>query len=169
MNIRRTPQQNGIAERKNQTIDEMARSMLNDEKLPNDYWAKAMAIAVHMLNISPTKVMRKITTYEAWFYRAPNVSHLKVFGCIAYGLIDESDQGRMDKKSEKCIFIGYSIERKGYQLYNPETKNLISRRNVAFNESCFWNWDEKSMNEKVKNTSQVVNFDPLFIHRDLFS
>ena len=167
MTVTRTPQQNGVAKRKNQTIDEMARSMLNDKKFPNDYWAKAMAIDVHMLNISPTKAMRNITTYEAWFYREPTVSHLKVFECIAYGLIDESDQGKMNKKSEKCIFIGYSIERKGYQLYNLEKNKLISRRNVAFNESCYWNWDEKSMNEKVKNTSQGVNFDPLLSKRPL--
>ena len=42
------------------------------------------------------------------FIKKPNVSHLTVFGCISYALIDENDRGKMDKKSEKCIFIGYS-------------------------------------------------------------
>ena len=94
MTIRRTPQQNGIAKRKNQTIFEMARSILNDKKLPNDYWAEVVAVAIHILNISPTEVVRNITPYEARFHRKPNVIHLKVLGCIAYALIDENDQGQ---------------------------------------------------------------------------
>ena len=72
----RTSQKNGIVERKNQTIVEMARSMLIDKKLKNDYWAEAVVVAIHILNISPTKAVRKITPYEAWFHRKPNGSHL---------------------------------------------------------------------------------------------
>ena len=75
MNIRRTPQQNGIAESKNQTIVEMTRSMLNDKTLSNDYSEKVVAVAIHILNISPTKAVRNITPYEAWFHRKPNVNH----------------------------------------------------------------------------------------------
>ena len=67
----------------------------------------------------------------------------------------------MDKKSENGIFIGYSNESKGYRLYNPETKKLMIRRDVVFDESSYMNWNESSMNEKFKNTSQGVNFDPL--------
>ena len=106
--------------------------MLNDKKLPNDYWAAVLLIYVHILNISPLKAVRNTTPYEARFRRKPNVSHLKVFGCIAYALIYENDRGKKDKKSEKCIFVGYSNESKGYQLYNPETKRLIIRRDVVF-------------------------------------
>ena len=69
LTVRRTPQQNCIRKRKNQTIVEMTRSMLNDKKLLNDYWAEAVAISVHILNISPTKAVRIITPYEAWFHR----------------------------------------------------------------------------------------------------
>ena len=61
LTIRRSPQQNGIVERKNQTIFEMTRSMLNDKKLPNDYWEEAVVVAIHILNISPTKAVRNIT------------------------------------------------------------------------------------------------------------
>ena len=67
----------------------------------------------------------------------------------------------MDKKSEKCIFIGYSNEIKGYRLYNLGIKKLIIRRAAIFHESSYWNWDESSMNEKAKNTCQGVKFDPL--------
>ena len=59
----------------------MPRSVLNDEKVPNDYWAEVVAIGIHILNISPTKTMRNINPYEEWFSRKPNVSHSRVFGC----------------------------------------------------------------------------------------
>ena len=134
--------------------------MLNDKKLPNDYCVKFVVVAIHILNISPTKAVRNINSDEGWFHRKPNVSHLKVFGCIAYALVDENNQGKMDKKSEKCIFIGYSNESNGYRLNNPKTKKLIIRRDVIFYESSYWNWNESSMNKKVKNTSQGVNLDP---------
>ena len=57
--------------------------MLNDKTLPNDYRAEDVAIVVHILNISSTKVVRNITPYEVWFHRKPNVRYLKLFGCIA--------------------------------------------------------------------------------------
>ena len=92
----------------------MARSMLDNKILPKNYWAKVVVVVVHILNISLKKAMRNISPYEAWFHRKPNVSHLKVFGCVSYELINENAQGQMDKKSEKCIFIGYSNDNKGY-------------------------------------------------------
>ena len=64
---------------------------MNDKKLPNDYWAEVMVVDVHILNISPTMVVRNITPYKAWFHRKPNVIHLMVFGRIAYALIYEND------------------------------------------------------------------------------
>ena len=69
LTIRRNPQQNGMTKRKNRTIVEITRSRLNDKKLLNDCWVEAMAISVHILNISPTKAVRIITSYEAWFHR----------------------------------------------------------------------------------------------------
>lgn len=93
--------------------------MLSEKRLPNDFWAEAVATSVFLLNISLTKAMRNMTPYEAWWNRKPNVSRLKVFGSIAYSLIDSSDRSKLDKKSEKCIFVGYNDERKGYRLYNP--------------------------------------------------
>ena len=88
--------------------------MLDDKKLPNDYWVEVVVVVVHVLNISPTKAVRNITPYELWFQRKPNVSHLKVFGWITYALIDENVQGKMNYKSEKCNFICYSNEIKEY-------------------------------------------------------
>ena len=64
--VQRAPQQNGVAERKNRTIEEMARSMLKGKGLPNMLWAKAVNTAAYILNRSPAKVVRDKTTFEAW-------------------------------------------------------------------------------------------------------
>ncbi|GKB26599.1 retrovirus-related pol polyprotein from transposon TNT 1-94, partial [Tanacetum coccineum] len=61
-----TPEQNGIAERKNRTVMEMARSMLKEKKLPDNLWAEAVATAVYLLNLSPTEAVLNRTPFEAW-------------------------------------------------------------------------------------------------------
>jgi len=66
------------------------------------------------------------------------VDHFRVFGCIAYSHIPKENREKRDGKGEKCIFIGYSNESKGYCLYNPETKKMIVSRDVIFDEALKW-------------------------------
>lgn len=130
----RIPQQNGVAERKNRTVVEMARSMMTATDIPKQLWAEAVATTVYLLNLSPTKAVMNRTPYEAWKGRKPRVSHLKIFGCIAYVLDTSLSRHKIDKKFEKCILIGYSPKSTAYRLYNPLSgKDLISR-DVKFNE-----------------------------------
>ncbi|KAL0449216.1 UNVERIFIED_CONTAM: Retrovirus-related Pol polyprotein from transposon TNT 1-94 [Sesamum latifolium] len=107
-----TLQQNGVAERKNRTIFEMARTVINEKGLPKTFWAVAVDIAVDILNRCPTKSVRNKTPYEAWTELKPSVSHFKVFGCICYAHIPAEKRTKFDEKSEKCIFIGYSSDTK---------------------------------------------------------
>ena len=81
---RYTPQQNGIAERKNRTIMEMARSMMKAKHLSNKYWAEAVSCATYIMNRCPTKSVKNIIPEEAWSGRKHSVSHMRVFGCVAY-------------------------------------------------------------------------------------
>ena len=136
-----TPQQNGVAERKNRSIVETSRSMLKEKGLPKSFWAEAVSTSIYLLNRSPTKAVTEKTPYETWFGRKPNVSHLKVFGSIAYAHIPFEKRQKLDEKSIKCIFVGYSDETKGYRLYNPENKELIISRDVIFNENDAWKWE----------------------------
>ncbi|GKD29574.1 retrovirus-related pol polyprotein from transposon TNT 1-94 [Tanacetum coccineum] len=76
-----TPEQNGIAEQKNRTVMEMARSMLKEKRLPDNLWAEAVSTAVYLLNLSPTKAVLNRTPFEAWRGVKPS-AHLKVFGCV---------------------------------------------------------------------------------------
>lgn len=77
-----SPQQNGIAEHKNRTLVDKARSMLNARKLPTKFWAEAIATTAYLSNISPTQAIANRTPYEAWWGVKHTVCHLKVFGCI---------------------------------------------------------------------------------------
>ena len=144
-----TPEQNGVAERKNRTVVEMARSMMNVVGLPKKFWAEAVATAVYILNISPTKAVLNQTPYEAWKGRKPRVSHLKIFGCIAYALDNSHSRRKLDVKSKKCIFVGYSPQSKAYKLYNPVSEKVIISRDVVFHETARWDWGEEHVQQSI--------------------
>ncbi|KAA0050265.1 integrase [Cucumis melo var. makuwa] len=135
-----TPEQNGVAERKNQTVVERARSMLQMKDLSNDFWAEAVLTSIYLLNISPTKAVMNKTPFEAWYGKKPKVSHLRVFGCISYALVPSQVRQKLDKKSEKCIFVGYCTQSKAYRLHNPLNGKILIRRDVVFDESASWDW-----------------------------
>ena len=103
-----TPQQNGISERKNRTIFEMVRSLLKAKSLLKHFLAEIVACVVFLLNRCPTKSVFGKTPEEAWRGNKPNVSFFHVFGCITYSHILDERRKKLDDKSQKCIFIGYS-------------------------------------------------------------
>jgi transposase InsO family protein len=127
-----TPQLNGVAERKNRMILDMARSLLKAKKLPKQYWAEAVSCAVYLLNCCPTRSLQVVTPEEAWSGHKPSVTHVRVFSCVAFAKIPDARRTKLDDKSEKCIFVGYGDRRMGYKLYNPITKKVIISRDVIF-------------------------------------
>jgi len=98
-----TPQQNGMAERKNGTVVEMARRMMTTTSRPKNFWAEAIATVVYVLNISLTKAVMNQTPYEAWKCKKPWVSHLKIFGCIAYTLDNSSSRRKLDANLQNAF------------------------------------------------------------------
>ena len=117
---------------------ESARTMIAHAKLPNSFWAEAVATAAYVRNRLPTTAFKTPSTlYERWYERLPNMSHLKVFGCIVYTHIPDVQRQKLDKKTEKLRFVGYSQNLKGYRLLNDESKKLVIRRDVIFNEMDF--------------------------------
>ena len=132
-----TPQQNGVSERVNQTIMETVRCMLHYAHLSLNMWAEAVATAVFLRNRSPTSYQKEITPYECWFYKKPDVSNLRVFGCKAFVHIPSPKRKKLDKKSMSCIFVGYPDNSKGYKLYNPETKQMLRSHDAIFLEDTF--------------------------------
>uniref|UniRef100_A0A2N9ICE2 Integrase catalytic domain-containing protein n=1 Tax=Fagus sylvatica TaxID=28930 RepID=A0A2N9ICE2_FAGSY len=141
LTVPRSPQQNGVAERKNQSILNMARSMLKSKKMPKELWAEAVDCAVYLSNRCPTRSVQGKTPQQAWSRKKPTVSHLRVFGSIAYMHVPDQERSKLDDKSEKYVFIGYDPSSKGYKLYNPSTKKVIVSRDVEFDEEGIWNWN----------------------------
>jgi hypothetical protein len=112
--------------------------MLNEKNLPNYFWVEVVAIAVYIMNQTPIAIVHGMTPEEKFTGKKPNVSHLKVFGCIAYVHVRDENRSKLDPKVEKCIFIGYSLEQKGYKCFNPPTRKLQVSRDVVFNEMVSW-------------------------------
>ena len=161
LTVPHSPQQNGVAERMNRTLMESTRSMLAHSGLPDCYWAEAVATAAYLRNRTPTTAFtEKKTPYERWYGRKPNLSHLKVFGCIAYAHVPDLKRTKLDRKAEKLRFVGYSIQSKGYRLINDQTSRVFIRRDVIFNEADFGHQAagiEKRMSVEVEvnSTSEV--------------
>jgi transposase InsO family protein len=137
-----TPQQNGVAERKNQTIMNMVRSMLLEKQIPKSFWPEAVNWAVHVLNRSPTLAVKNKTPAEAWNGIKPSVAHFRVFGCISHVHVPDHRRVKLDAKSLKCVFLGVSENSKAYRLFNPISQKIIISRDVVFEEDQQWNWDD---------------------------
>ncbi len=119
-----SPQQNGVVERKNMHIAEVAHDMLNEKNLPNYFWAEAVATIVYIMNQTPTATVHGMTPEEKFTCKKLDVSHLRVFGCIAYVHVPDEKRSKLNPKAENCIFIGYSSERKGYRCFNSSIRKL---------------------------------------------
>ena len=104
------PQQNGVAERKNRTIMEMARHMLHSRNIEVHLWDGEIHIVVYILNRTPTKAVMNITPEEAWSGRKPTMSHFSIFGFIAYAHVPDEKRSRLERKSDKYLMVGYSEE-----------------------------------------------------------
>lgn len=129
-----TPQQNGVAERANRTLVEMARCMLLSSRLPEYLWGEAINTAVYLRNRSPTNLLL-CTPYEAWSGRKPSVNHLRVFGCKAVVLDKRQGKSKFAPRGIECFMVGYSSESKAYRVYNPSKRVILKSRDIKFIEN----------------------------------
>ena len=105
----RTPEQNGVVERKNRALKEIARTLLNETNLPKYFWVDVVNTACYVLNRVLIRPILKKTPYELFKGRKPNISHLRVFGCKCFILNNGKDNlGKFDSKADEGIFLGYS-------------------------------------------------------------
>ncbi|KAH9679892.1 Integrase catalytic domain-containing protein [Citrus sinensis] len=130
-----TPQQNGVVERKNMSIQEMARTMLNENVLPKYFWAKAVNTACYVLNQVLIRPHLNKTPYELWKDRKLNIGYFKVFGCKCFILNTKDNLGKFDPKSDIGIFLEYSNSSKAYRVYNKRTLVVEESMHITFDES----------------------------------
>ena len=126
--------QNGVAERKNRTIIEMAKCMLLDAGLSQQYWGEAVMTAVYLQNRLPTKATNK-TPFELWHGEKPEMSHIRIFGCKAFAYIPKEKRSKFDDRAVEAVLVGYSERSKGYRLLLTSTNKIIISRSVTFDES----------------------------------
>lgn len=150
-----TPQQDGVSERAVRTVTEGARScihdrvfqsetwsggvtmetneILKDSRLPTYLWGEAAAYTVYTLNRVLCKAST-VTPYEKWHNKKPNVSHLRTFGAIAYVHVPKAERKKLEPKSVRCIFVGYSATQKAYRFWDPCSRTVKISRDVTFDE-----------------------------------
>ena len=130
----RTPQWNDVFERRNRILLDMVRSMMSLTYLPISFWGYALETTAFLLNRIPSKAVDK-TPYELWIGKRPGLSFLKIWGCEAYVKRQASD--KLAYKSDKCLFVGYPKETKGYYFYIPSENKVFVARNGVFLEREF--------------------------------
>ncbi|GBN59582.1 Retrovirus-related Pol polyprotein from transposon TNT 1-94 [Araneus ventricosus] len=129
-----TPQMNGIAERENRTLVNMARCLLFQSGLPVKFWAEAINCAVYIRNRCPTRGLQDLnqTPFQKLFGKKPTVKHFQTFGQKAFALNKQPQKGKFDARSTECIFIGYSDENRVYRLFDSQANKVITSRDVKF-------------------------------------
>jgi transposase InsO family protein len=133
--IARTPQQNGVVERKNKTIQEMAQTMLMDSKLIDIFWTQEVHTSVHIQNRVMLKNNTDKTPYELWKGRPTNVNHFRVFGRKCYIKREYGRMGKLDSCVDKGVLVGYSSTRKEYTCYNLRLKNFVESINETIDKT----------------------------------
>ena len=161
-----TPQQNGVAERMNRTLNERARSMRIHAGLPKMFWAEAVNTAAYLINRGPSIPLDGKIPEEVWSGKEVNLSHLRVFGCISYVHIDSAERSKLDAKSNKCVFVGYGGDEFGYRFWDYENRKIIRSKDVIFNENVMYKdrsstEAESSSSSTEAETKEFVEFEEI--------
>jgi len=156
----RTPQQNGVVERNNGFLEELARTMLSKSSLPKYFWADAVNTSCYVMNRVLIRPILKKTPYELFNGRKLNISHLRVFGCSCFVLNNGKENlGKFDEKVDLGIFIGYSLNSYAYRIYNKRLMAIEESVHVVFDEV-----DHKSIQVSKNSTEedeQNINMEKL--------
>ncbi|WZY99772.1 hypothetical protein YC2023_072101 [Brassica napus] len=147
-----TPQQNGVAERKNRHLMEVARSLMFQANVPERFWSDAVSTACYLINRMPTKVLKDQARFEVLNKRKPSLEYMRVFGCLCYVLVPGELRNKLEARSRKAMFIGYSTTQKGYKCYDPEARRVLVSRDVKFIEERGY-YEEKNQEDLKDLTS----------------
>ncbi|CAL9016092.1 unnamed protein product, partial [Prunus brigantina] len=143
-----TPQQNGVAERKNRHLLETARALLIGAHVPRHHWDDAIVTAVHLINRMPSGVLTFKTPLQVLAQHKPLPSVLvltpRIFGCVAFVHLHKNQRSKLDPCALRCVFVGYATHQKGYRCYHPHTRRTYVTLDVTFLESELFFHDPSS-------------------------
>ena len=165
LTVRETPQQNGVAERMNQTLLERARCMLSNAGLEKRFWAEAVNTACYLINLGPHTGIECRIPSEVWSGRSADYSILRVFGCTVYYHVSE---GKLEPRARKGVFMGYGDGVKGYRVWSPSENRVILSRNVVFDEASMvrssWSSSEAEKGSTDKQVELRDDHDVINVH-----
>ncbi|GJT58425.1 retrovirus-related pol polyprotein from transposon TNT 1-94 [Tanacetum coccineum] len=159
----RTPQSNGVVERKNRTLQEMSRTMLNEQSIPQKFWCNAVDTSTYILNRILIRPILGKTPYEIFRGRKPSLEYFKVFGSKCFVLNTKDYLTKFDPKSYEGVFLGYSQNSKAYIVLNKHTMKVEESLNVTFDDSHPPTKlsplvdDNVGEEEAIRNNTKVVN------------
>jgi hypothetical protein len=128
------PQQNGVVERENRTLVEMARIMLDEHRTPRRFWADAISTMCYISNRIFLRSILHLAPFELCFGRKPSISHLRPFGC-KYFVLKRGNLHKFESCSFDGIFLGYTPHARSYRVYNLETNTVVESCDVTFGET----------------------------------
>lgn len=134
-----SPQQNGVVERSNRTNLDMIRCLLKEAGLPQQDWLEAYKFTLHIRNRMPTQALEGMVPFEAYYGVKPDLSDIRVFGCLAYAK-DVSDHTKgLDSRTNRVIFLGWMEENneqsKSYRVRDVSSRRVFKARDIVFDES----------------------------------
>jgi hypothetical protein len=130
-----TPQQNGVVERKNRWLIDMARTMLGEYKTPEQFWLEAMNTTCHAISRLYLYRLLKKTTYELLTDNKPNVSYFHVFGSKCYILVNKGRHSKISPKAVEGFLLGYGTNTKAYRVFNKSLGSVEVSSDVVFDET----------------------------------
>ncbi|GJY14079.1 retrovirus-related pol polyprotein from transposon TNT 1-94 [Tanacetum coccineum] len=130
-----TPQSNGVVERKNRTLQEMSRTMLNEKSLPQKFWCNTVDTSTSILNRILIRAILGKTPYELLRGREPTLDYFRVFGRKFFILNTKDYLTKFDPKLYEGVFLGYSQNSKAYIILNKHTRKIKESLNVTFDET----------------------------------
>ncbi|GKA86258.1 putative ribonuclease H-like domain-containing protein [Tanacetum coccineum] len=133
--VARTPQQNGVAERRNRTLIEADRTILADSKLPTTFWAEAVNTACYVQNRVLVVKPHNKTPYELFNGRTLTLSFKRPFGCPVTILNTIDHLRKFDGKADESFFVGYSMNSKAFRVFNSRTRIVEENLHIRFSES----------------------------------
>ena len=159
-----TPQQNGVAERKNRHILEITRALLIENNVPNIFWDNAITFAVYLMNRTPTQVNNFETPLKHFsaHLKVNSILNLppKIFGCTVYVHLQKQYRSKLDPRAEKCVFLGIGQHQKGYKCYSPTTRKFYTTMDVIFVEhESFFSQNPIQGGKDIDELSSELNFD----------
>ncbi|GJT36502.1 ribonuclease H-like domain-containing protein [Tanacetum coccineum] len=160
--IARTPQQNGVAERKNRTLIEATRTMLADSLLPTTFWAEAVNTACYVQNMVLVTKLHNKTPYELLLGRPPSISFMRPFGCPVTILNTLDPLSKFDGNADEGFLVGYSINSKAFRVFNTRTRkveenlhiNILENKPNVAGSGPEWIFD-------IDSLTKSMNYEPV--------